>query len=45
MVIEGKHAEVGHGIFVSDVQEGGAAEQVRITQVTFFIIISSRDEP
>ncbi|XP_058790086.1 uncharacterized protein LOC131663616 isoform X2 [Phymastichus coffea] len=27
MIIEGKHAEVGQGIFVSDVQEGGAAEQ------------------
>ncbi|XP_023247317.1 inactivation-no-after-potential D protein-like [Copidosoma floridanum] len=30
MIIEGKHAEVGHGIFVSDVQEGGAAEQIKL---------------
>lgn len=28
MIIEGKHAEVGRGIFVSDIQEGSAAEQV-----------------
>ncbi|XP_046745237.1 uncharacterized protein LOC124410699 isoform X2 [Diprion similis] len=27
MIIEGKHAEVGQGIFVSDIQEGSAAEQ------------------
>ncbi|XP_051165179.1 inactivation-no-after-potential D protein isoform X1 [Leptopilina boulardi] len=26
MIIEGKHAEVGQGIFVSDIQEGSAAE-------------------
>lgn len=31
MIIEGKHAEVGQGIFVSDIQEGSAAEQVRTT--------------
>lgn len=28
MIIEGKHAEVGKGIFISDIQEGSAAEQV-----------------
>jgi len=28
MIIEGKHAEVGQGIFISDIQEGSAAEQV-----------------
>ncbi|XP_063241818.1 multiple PDZ domain protein isoform X2 [Bacillus rossius redtenbacheri] len=27
MIIEGKHAEVGQGIFISDIQEGSAAEQ------------------
>uniref|UniRef100_A0A8D8VYM0 Multiple PDZ domain protein n=1 Tax=Cacopsylla melanoneura TaxID=428564 RepID=A0A8D8VYM0_9HEMI len=27
MIIEGKHAEVGKGIFISDIQEGSAAEQ------------------
>lgn len=30
MIIEGKHAEVGQGIFVSDIQEGSNAEKVRI---------------
>lgn len=28
MIIEGRHAEVGQGIFISDIQEGSAAEQV-----------------
>lgn len=28
MIIEGKHAEVGQGIFISDIQEGSAAEIV-----------------
>lgn len=28
MIIEGKHLAVGQGIFVSDIQEGSAAEQV-----------------
>ncbi|KAJ9587720.1 hypothetical protein L9F63_018847, partial [Diploptera punctata] len=27
MIIEGKHAEVGQGIFISDIQESSAAEQ------------------
>ncbi|XP_066245607.1 multiple PDZ domain protein-like isoform X1 [Euwallacea similis] len=27
MIIEGKHAEVGQGIFISDIQEGSAAEK------------------
>ncbi|XP_065340777.1 multiple PDZ domain protein-like isoform X6 [Cloeon dipterum] len=31
MIIEGKHAEVGQGIFISDLQEGSAAEQGGIT--------------
>lgn len=29
MIIEGKHAEVGQGIFISDIQEGSSAEKVR----------------
>lgn len=28
MIIEGKHAEVGQGIFISDIQEGSSAEKV-----------------
>lgn len=28
MIIEGKHAEVGQGIFISDIQDGSAAHQV-----------------
>lgn len=33
MIIEGRHTEAGRGIFVSDLQEGSAAEQVRIIQI------------
>lgn len=29
MIIEGKHSELGQGIFVSDIQEGSNAEKVR----------------
>lgn len=32
MIIEGKHLAVGQGIFVSDIQEGSAAEQVIFTR-------------
>ena len=28
MIIEGRHSEVGNGIFISDIQEGSVAEQV-----------------
>lgn len=28
MIIEGKHSELGQGIFVSDIQEGSNAEKV-----------------
>lgn len=33
MIIEGKHAEVGQGIFVSDIQEGSNAEKVCIVTI------------
>ncbi|KAK6642667.1 hypothetical protein RUM43_004169 [Polyplax serrata] len=31
MIIEGKHAEVGQGIFISDIQQGSSAEQAGLT--------------
>ncbi|XP_071039505.1 multiple PDZ domain protein isoform X3 [Parasteatoda tepidariorum] len=31
MIIEGKHAEVGQGIFISDIQENSAAEQAGLS--------------
>ncbi|KAF6216458.1 hypothetical protein GE061_000800, partial [Apolygus lucorum] len=31
MIIEGKHAEVGQGIFISDIQEGSAAYQAGLS--------------
>lgn len=30
MIIEGKHAEVGQGIFISDIQEGSSAQKVPV---------------
>ncbi|KAG8231568.1 hypothetical protein J437_LFUL011746 [Ladona fulva] len=47
MIIEGKHAEVGQGIFISDIQEGSAAEQAglivgdMILQVNKDVILGS----
>lgn len=38
MIIEGKHAEVGQGIFISDLQEGSAAEKVFLLLLRFFFI-------
>lgn len=37
MIIEGKHAEVGQGIFISDIQEGSAAEQVIFQRYIIFL--------
>ncbi|XP_066584888.1 multiple PDZ domain protein-like [Prorops nasuta] len=42
MIIEGKHAEVGQGIFVSDIQEGSAAEQAGL-QVGDMILAVNKD--
>ncbi len=33
MIIEGKHSEVGQGIFISDIQENSNAEVVRVILV------------
>lgn len=40
MIIEGKHAEVGQGIFVSDIQEGSNAERVS-NKISIFHLNSS----
>lgn len=36
MIIEGKHSEVGQGIFISDIQENSNAEVVRRKRLHFF---------
>lgn len=41
MIIEGKHAEVGQGIFVSDIQEGSAADKV-ICLIAYVVCIFLR---
>ncbi|KAM3958724.1 LOW QUALITY PROTEIN: multiple PDZ domain protein [Aphomia sociella] len=42
MIIEGRHAEAGRGIFVSDLQEGSAAEQAGL-QIGDMILAVNRD--
>lgn len=42
MIIEGKHSEVGQGIFVSDIQVGSAAEQVRTTCSYAYYVVLQR---
>lgn len=43
MIIEGKHAEVGQGIFISDIQDGSVAQQVQNFicgwQIYYFIFV------
>lgn len=39
MILEGKHAELGMGIYISDIQEGSPAEQVIIVTVSVEIIL------
>ena len=43
MIIEGKHAEVGNGIFISDIQEGSIAEQAGLV-VGDMILAVNQDE-
>ncbi|XP_048487407.1 uncharacterized protein LOC105381073 isoform X2 [Plutella xylostella] len=42
MIIEGRHAEVGQGIFISDIQEGSAAEQAGL-QIGDMILAVNKD--
>ncbi|XP_011504694.1 PREDICTED: uncharacterized protein LOC105367624 [Ceratosolen solmsi marchali] len=41
MIIEGKHAEVGQGIFVSDIQVGSAAEQAGLNVGDMILSVNS----
>lgn len=42
MIIEGRHAEVGQGIFISDIQEGSAAEMAGL-QIGDMILAVNKD--
>ncbi|GBP75936.1 Inactivation-no-after-potential D protein [Eumeta japonica] len=42
MIIEGRHAEVGQGIFISDIQEGSPAEQAGL-QIGDMILAVNKD--
>lgn len=43
MIIEGRHAEVGSGIFISDIQPDSVAEQAGLT-VGDMILCVNKDE-
>jgi len=43
MIIEGRHSEVGNGIFISDIQEGSVAEQAGLS-VGDMILCVNKDE-
>lgn len=36
MIIEGKHSELGQGIFISDIQEGSNADKVSSVRLVRF---------
>lgn len=41
MIIEGKHSDVGQGIFISDIQENSNAENVmqfKLLEFVFFVL-------
>lgn len=35
MIIEGKHSELGQGIFISDIQDGSNADKVSAFQMVY----------
>ncbi|XP_076355047.1 multiple PDZ domain protein-like isoform X4 [Tachypleus tridentatus] len=43
MIIEGKHAEVGQGIFISDIQENSVAEQAGLTVGDMILSVNQRE--
>uniref|UniRef100_T1JLQ1 PDZ domain-containing protein n=1 Tax=Strigamia maritima TaxID=126957 RepID=T1JLQ1_STRMM len=43
MIMEGKHNEAGQGIFISDIQEGSAAEQAGLTVGDMILSVNDED--
>lgn len=35
MIIEGKHSELGQGIFISDIQDGSNADKVSSIEISY----------
>lgn len=43
MIIEGKHSELGRGVFVSDIQEGSAAENAGLNVGDMILCVNQID--
>ncbi len=43
MIIEGKHSELGRGVFVSDIQEGSAAESAGLSVGDMILCVNQTD--
>lgn len=43
MIIEGRHNELGRGVFVSDIQEGSPAEQAGLNVGDMILCVNQND--
>ena len=43
MIIEGKHSELGRGVFVSDIQEGSPAELAGLSVGDMILCVNMND--
>jgi S1-C subfamily serine protease len=43
MIIEGKHSELGRGVFVSDIQEGSPAELAGLSVGDMILCVNQMD--
>jgi len=43
MIIEGKHSELGRGVFVSDIQEGSPAELAGLSVGDMILCVNQLD--
>lgn len=43
MIIEGKHAELGRGVFISDIQENSPAEQAGLAVGDMILCVNQTD--
>ena len=43
MIIEGKHSELGRGVFVSDIQEGSPAETAGLSVGDMILCVNQND--
>lgn len=43
MIIEGKHSELGRGVFVSDIQDGSTAESAGLSVGDMILCVNQTD--